>query len=224
MSLIFQPMPLLKRRLPFDHPEWIFELKYDGTASVRSLTSSPGAASPSRATVFASFSALADAIASPLPHSNHAVLDGEIVCLDKRGHPQFNDLLFHRGEPCFFAFDLLQEERSDYRLDGLLDRKRALKRLLSQLPASARLKYVDHVEGSGVALFEFVCQLDLERIVAKHRLSPYVTEREQSTWYKIRNRSYSQMVGREELFERDRRSEPVPGRHSCALACAALEA
>jgi len=24
-----------------------------------------------------------------------------------------------------------------------------------------------------------------------------------STWYKIRNRNYSQMVGRDELFERD---------------------
>jgi hypothetical protein len=47
--------------------------------------------------------------------------------------------------------------------------------------------------------------------------------REQSTWYKIQNRSYSQMIGREELSVRDRRSEPVPGWHSCALACAALE-
>jgi ATP-dependent DNA ligase len=26
----FQPMPLLKRHLPFDHADWIFELKYDG--------------------------------------------------------------------------------------------------------------------------------------------------------------------------------------------------
>jgi hypothetical protein len=25
------------------------------------------------------------------------------VCLDKRGRPQFRDLLFHRGEPCFFC-------------------------------------------------------------------------------------------------------------------------
>src|SRR6266567_2342287 len=26
----FQPMPLLKRRLPFDDPDWIYELKMDG--------------------------------------------------------------------------------------------------------------------------------------------------------------------------------------------------
>jgi ATP-dependent DNA ligase len=49
----------------------------------------------------------------------------------------------------------------------------------------------------------------LEGIVAKQKVGPYITEREHSTWFKIRNREYSQMVGREELFERDRHSEPV---------------
>jgi hypothetical protein len=81
----------------------------------------------------------------------------------------------------------------------------------------------DHAEGSGTALFQRVCELDLEGIVAKQKFGPYVTEREQSTWYKIRNTGYSQMVGREELFERDRHSEPVPGWHSCELACAGVE-
>jgi hypothetical protein len=28
--MAFQPMPLSRRPLPFDHAEWIFELKYDG--------------------------------------------------------------------------------------------------------------------------------------------------------------------------------------------------
>jgi len=31
------------------------------------------------------------------------------------------------------------------------------------------------------------------------------------------------MQGREELFERERHGEPVPGWHSCELACAELE-
>jgi hypothetical protein len=64
----------------------------------------------------------------------------------------------------------------------------------------------------------------LERIVAKHKFGPYVTERESSTWVKILNRGYSQKQGREELFERDRHKEPVPGWHSCAIACVELEA
>jgi len=30
------------------------------------------------------------------------VLDGEIVRVDEKGKPQFRDLMFHRGNPCFF--------------------------------------------------------------------------------------------------------------------------
>lgn len=37
--------------------------------------------------------------------AKRAVLDGEIVCLDKKGNSQFRDLLFRRGEPRFYAFD-----------------------------------------------------------------------------------------------------------------------
>jgi ATP-dependent DNA ligase len=32
--MAFQPMPLFRRPLPFEHPEWIFELKYDGFRSL----------------------------------------------------------------------------------------------------------------------------------------------------------------------------------------------
>ena len=30
MPISFQPMPLSRRPRPFNHPEWLFELKYDG--------------------------------------------------------------------------------------------------------------------------------------------------------------------------------------------------
>jgi len=59
-----------------------------------------------------------------------------------------------------------------------------------------------------VALFEQVCARDLEGIVAK-RTPLYATDREQSTWFKILNREYSQKDGREELFDRERHQEPV---------------
>jgi len=149
------------------------------------------------------------------------VFDGEIVCLDKRGRPQFNDLLFHRGEPCFFAFDLLMSDGRDLRSERLTGRKHELRRLLSKTPASvsSRMVYVDHVEHHGTALFQRVCEMDLERIVAKHSDGPYITERERTTWVKIKNRSYSQSVGREKLFDRERHREPVPGWHCCELAC-----
>src|SRR6266446_2478769 len=152
----------------------------------------------------------------PLP------IDGEICSLDKRGRPLFTNLMFRRGNPpCFFAFDLLIRDGKDLRTERLLDRKQELRRLLAR--ACAPLKYTEYIDGHGTALFQRVCELDLEGVVAKQKSAPYVTEREHSTWFKILNREYSQKDAREELFERDRHSEPVAGWHSCDLACASLE-
>jgi ATP-dependent DNA ligase len=72
------------------------------------------------------------------------------------------------------------------------------------------------------ALFQRVCEMDLEGIVAKHSYGPYVTEAQRPTWFKIKNRGYSQMQGREELFNRERHKEPVAGWRSCDLICAEL--
>jgi bifunctional non-homologous end joining protein LigD len=216
-------MPLLKRRLPFDQPDWLFELKYDGFRALAHTRSGQCQLISRNGNSFAAFSDLADIIAASLHFVHDAVLDGEIVCLDKRGRPQFTNLLFRRGEPCFFAFDLLWNAGKDYRLDGLQDRKHELRRLLSNIPESVPLRYADHIEGKGIALFERVCKLDLEGMVAKYKYAPYVSVREQSTWFKIRNPRYSQWEGREELFERDRSREPVAGWHSCAAVCSELE-
>jgi ATP dependent DNA ligase domain len=122
----------------------------------------------------------------------------------------------------FSAFDLLMRDNKDCRRESLLDRKQELRRLLSG--SDARIQYVDYVDGTGVLLFEQPCQHDLEGIVAKQKYAPYVTDRDASTWFKIRNPHYSQWAGRGKLFERERSREPVPGWHTCAVACAELEA
>jgi ATP-dependent DNA ligase len=58
------------------------------------------------------------------------------------------------------------------------------------------------VDGDGERLFRLACQHDLEGVVAKWKSGLYVWEKATS-WIKVRkNRSYSQWVGQEELFER----------------------
>jgi len=66
-----------------------------------------------------------------------------------------------------------------------------------------------------------VLSADAKQIQA--RLQNAEKSHEHSPWFKILNREYSQKDGREELFERERHSEPVAGWHSCALACAGVE-
>ena len=109
-----------------------------------------------------------------------AVIDGEICSLDRRGRPQFKNLLFRRGNPpCFFAFDLLTCDGKDLRTERLLDRKQELRRLLAQSPDSL-LKYTEYIDGHGTALIERICEMDLEGIIAKQKSAPYITEREHS--------------------------------------------
>src|ERR1700730_12093800 len=221
--MAFQPMPLSGKPLPFDHPDFIFELKYDGFRSLAMIEHGRSQLISRNGHPFNSFTELRQAIAAFVPDTGRTVLDGEIVCLDRLGRPQFRDLLFHRAEPCFYAFDLLMRDGKDLRHEPLIDRKRELRRLLAGLPRMRRLQYVDHLEQRGTALFQRVCEMDLEGIVAKHSFGPYVAARERMKWFKIRNRSYSQIQGREELFERERDKEPVPGWRCCELACAELE-
>ena len=215
--MAFQPMPLSRRPLPFDHPECVFELKYDGFRSLAVIQNGRTQLISRNGNGCNSVADLCRGLT--LPIAGKTMLDGEIVCLDKRGRPQFRDLLFHRGEPCFFAFDLRMAEGKDLRSEKLTDRKQELRRLL-KAPAS-RMRYADHVEQHGTALFQRICEMDLEGIVAKHSVAPYTTEC--TTWFKIKNRSYSQMQGREELFERERHKEPVPGWDCCDLACTEVE-
>src|SRR5438552_8074436 len=78
---------------------------------------------------FSSFSALAKSVSDSLPNVR-AVIDGEICSLDRRGRPQFKNLMFRRNPPCFFAFDMLTCDGKDLRTERLLDRKQELRRRL----------------------------------------------------------------------------------------------
>lgn len=82
------------------------------------------------------------------------MLDGEIVSVDGRGHPQFYDLLYRRHQPYFFAFDLLLANQ-DIRYSPLAKGKAALRSLLRA--AAGPLLTVDHIDRQGEALIERVC-------------------------------------------------------------------
>ena len=83
----------------------------------------------------------------------------------------------------------------------LIVRKTALKKLLRR--KRSRILYLDHVESDGRLLFDQIVAMDLEGIVCKRKDSPYkVTEKPLRHWIKVKNPRYSQLEGREELFER----------------------
>src|SRR5690348_296908 len=117
-----RPMPLKRHREPFSHRDWFFELKHDGFRALAFVQKGKCRLVSRNGNDFKNFSALASCLPEELK-ADTAVLDGEIVCLDSTGKSQFNELLFKRGEPRFYAFDLLWCEGKDLRYDGLHERK-----------------------------------------------------------------------------------------------------
>ena len=212
----FQPMPLVRRAEPFTDADWLFEIKWDGFRSLAFIENGRCRLVSRNGNEFKSFPELN--ISVPLEsRAQRAVLDGEIVYLDDMGHSNFEDLLFRRGEPRFYAFDLLSCEGEDFRYLPLEERKHRLRGVVTS--HSERLLYCDHVELAGEEFFWLACERDLEGIVAKRRYDPYLLDGS-VRWYKIRNRNYSQWVGREELFEREREGEPEFAPWStCVQAC-----
>ena len=158
----FSPMPLARLPEPFDHPDWLFEIKYDGFRVLAYIDRDCRLVSRNNYT-YKAYGELAAEVAGTVRKA--AVLDGEIVCLDGQGRPRFNDLLFRRGTPYFYAFDLLWCEGRDLRERPLVERKRRLRRLIP--PTDSRLLYVEHHHANGRELFRAACEADLEGLVAK---------------------------------------------------------
>lgn len=173
------------RERPFNNPDWLFELKYDG---FRMLAERRGGAPcllyRSGRDATAIFPELARAVAA-LPFD--LILDGEAVLLDEAGRPVFQ-LLQRRAQrtrridveqaavaapATFFAFDLLAFEGHDLRPLPLAVRKDLLRRCFSLLGGETPLRVIESVPERGEDLYAAVEGLGLEGIVAKRTGSPY---------------------------------------------------
>jgi bifunctional non-homologous end joining protein LigD len=181
---------------PFDHRDWLFEVKHDGFRSLAYVFEGKCDLVSRRRNTYKSFEALRNEIARALKVKN-AVLDGELVVLDQQGRSLFNEMLFRRGDPIFYVFDLLWLDNRDLRTKPLIERKRILRKLIRAAKCD-RLLFAQHIERDGTKLFRAVCAKDAEGIVAKRKDEPYQAG---TRWFKIRNRSYSQIEGRHELFD-----------------------
>ena len=134
----FNHMPLARLHAPFDHPDWLFELKYDGFRALAYVTPERCELISRKGNVYKSFSTLCSGISNAL--ACEAVLDGEVVHLNAQGKPQFCRLLYRRSPQYFVAFDLVWLRGRDLRTAPLIERKRALARLLRGRPASGGLR------------------------------------------------------------------------------------
>jgi len=192
-----QAMPLVWRGEAFDHPDSIFEIKHDGFRAIAYLECGTARLVSRKGNLYRSFQELSESLPRELKATD-AILDGEIVNVGQDGRGDFLSLMRRRRPAHFFAFDLLKLNGQDLRNLPLIKRKRMLRGIIP--PQPAHVVYVDHLERRGTELFRFVCESDLEGIVAKRKDGAYVSNGA-AAWVKIKNRNYSQARGRREMFE-----------------------
>jgi bifunctional non-homologous end joining protein LigD len=180
---------------PFDGAEWLFEIKWDGYRAIAFIDNGKlRLVSRNQNELTPRFPELKDM--PKFVKAKTAILDGEVVALDDEGRASFSLMQqrtgFHPGgrratvkadvPVLYYAFDLLYLDGYDWRKVSLEDRK---KKLASLIVAGDSIRYSDHYEKQGKALFEMARAKGLEGILAKKRDSIY-QERRTSEWLKIK--------------------------------------
>ena len=203
-----QPIAPKRIQAPFDHAEFVFELKMDGWRCLAYIESEACRLISRKQNQLKSFGRLAAALAKL--RVQNAIIDGEVVCLDAEGRSVFLDMRRRKANAILYCFDLLWLNNEDLRNLPLVERKLRLLHLI-RTSRNRSLLYASHMESQGVRLFKAICEQDCEGIVGKYKRGAYAAK--PVSWVKILNPSYSQMRGREEMFERFReRREHVESR------------
>jgi bifunctional non-homologous end joining protein LigD len=203
MPAKIHPMLAESVEKPFDGSEWLFEIKWDGYRAIAFVEGGKvRLVSRNQNDLTPRYPELKDM--GKFIHAKTAILDGEVVALDEEGKASFSLMQqrtgFRRGGKraagnadvpvLYYAFDLLYLDGSDWRRVPLEERKR---KLASVLVAGDHVRYSDHYEARGKALFEMAQKTGLEGIVAKKRASFY-EERRSREWLKIKIRKRVECV------------------------------
>jgi bifunctional non-homologous end joining protein LigD len=114
------------------------------------------------------------------------LIDGEAVCCDDGGLPDFQKLRQRREDRHIFlnAFDLIELNGKDLRREPLEHRKRELARLLRNNKPGLQLN--EHIAEPGDIVFRHACALGFEGIVSKRLGSRYRSGRSRD-WLKSKN-------------------------------------
>lgn len=194
MPAFVAPMLATLVDTPFNDPEWLFEIKWDGYRCLAFIKKGrvelKSRSDQNWSDKFLSVQKALEKI------KGDVILDGEIVVLDKKGKSHFqlmqNYQRSDKGTLCYYVFDILYHDGEDLRQLPLIERKEILKSLLEKLNAP-QIRFSDHIIGKGEAFFKAASKKELEGIIAKNSMSVYQSKRSQD-WLKIKTHLRQEVV------------------------------
>jgi bifunctional non-homologous end joining protein LigD len=179
---------------PFSNKEWIYEIKWDGYRAMAAVNYGQvelySRNNKSFNLKFPSvYEALKDIKAS-------AVIDGEIVALDKDGKPSFQLLQNHKDEELnlvYYVFDILYLNGKDLKELPLVQRKEYLKALI-EASKNNKISYSDHITEAGEEFFKAAEKQYLEGIMAKRSEGKYFSGKRTKEWLKIKTHKRQEAI------------------------------
>ncbi len=195
----------------FNSKDWVFEVKWDGVRSILffnrlnktlELQSRNGRFITHRypeLVMTLKSEQITSSSQSAIKCKESAILDGEIVVLDKKtGIPSFQNHqrrmnidsireieIFSRQLPAtYYFFDILYLDERNLQDLPFLERRRILSEVVRE---NTRIKKSDFIEERGNEVFDTTKRMGLEGLIAKHKSSKYVQGIRSRDWLKIKH-------------------------------------
>ncbi|MET3115651.1 bifunctional non-homologous end joining protein LigD [Pedobacter sp. CG_S7] len=181
-----KPMLATLVDVPFDNPDWQYEVKWDGYRAIAFVKEGVvDLLSRNQKSFNDKFYPIYKALSEM---KLNAVLDGEILVLDEKGRSKFSDLQNWRseadGELVFYVFDLLWYEGKNLIDLPLYQRQAILATIFPKDNANLLLSKV--FIANGTDFFNAAERMGLEGIIAKKRSSAYSPGNRSKDWLKIK--------------------------------------
>ncbi len=188
----YKPMLAEPLETPFNNPNWLFEVKWDGVRAIAYVGNTLSILSRNDNEISQNFPELNEL----KKLTKNVVLDGEIIVMQS-GRPDFPAVakrvlaskpvdieLRVKDTPCtYIVFDILEKDGQQLTEKPLSERKTILRESMKD---GDHVIVSSYVKEDGTNYFEAVKLKGLEGIVAKMLNSPYRLEARSKEWLKIK--------------------------------------
>jgi len=170
---------------PFDSPDWLFEVKWDGYRAIAPINKGEVSLISRNNLPFDKYYPITNLLKK---WKINAVLDGELLVLNDKGISDFGALQNWRSEAdgnlVYYVFDILWYEGKNLMQLPLIQRQAILTAVLPTDDDRVRQSKVFAANGTG--FFTAAEKIGLEGIIAKKANSVYTADLRSKEWLKIK--------------------------------------
>lgn len=188
-----KPMLISELKDPFNDPDWIYELKFDGIRCIAYLGGETELRNKRNDRLLPKVPELSNIYKNV---KERCILDGELIIL-KNGVPDFYEmqkralttnkfkiqLSSEKYPASYVAYDILYVKDQQLTDLPLIERKKILEEVIIEDPQLAISRYVYE---QGIEMFSVAKQQNLEGVIAKKKDSKYYFDKRTKDWIKFK--------------------------------------